>query len=230
MMLSVSVLQCVRRCSKIADGRWQNMDVAAVMNTAKRAPLPLVTLLVIAALLALTPYAMTFTPFQGIYIFGPYEAAYDTDPLQARRAGLIAFGLGGTVLASIETFWVLYRRPDVSSMLTCVAAWFACAVIGWKSFPYWVTGVFAAYSGRAPLADFDPKALIPMIWLGELWRFGVLLLYPTVLLVAPAAIVGSILFFHRRAYARSAVPVACASIGLVFLFCFSPGYVHWLMD
>jgi hypothetical protein len=200
------------------------------MNTGERASLPWVTLLVIAVLLALTPYAMTFTPFQGIYSFGPYEAAYDTDPLQARRVGLVAFGLCGTVLASLELLWVLYRRSQVSSMLTCVAAWFACAVVGWKSFPYWVTGVFAAYSGRAPLADFDPKGLIPMIWLGELWRFGVLLLYPMALLVAPAALVASILCFRRRAYVRSAIPLACASIGLVFLFCFSPDYLGWLMD
>jgi hypothetical protein len=200
------------------------------VNLDEPTPLPLVTLILIAALLVLTAYAMTFSPFGGIYIFGTHEAPYDTDPLQARRVCLVAFGISATVLASLEGFVILYRRPALSSMLTCVAAWFACAVVGWKSFPYWVTGVYAAYSGRVPLTDFDPKGLIPMTWLGELWRFGVLLLYPMAPLVAPAAIVGSILFARRRAYARSAVPVACAAIGLVFLFCFSPGYVTWLMD
>jgi hypothetical protein len=200
------------------------------MNIDERASLPWVTLLAMAALLALTPYAMSFTPFQGIYTSGPYEAAYDADPLRARRVGLVAAGLCATALASLEGILVLYRRPALPSRLTQVAAWFACAVVGWKAFPYWATGVFAAYSGRAPLADFDPKGLIPMTWLGELWRFGVLLLYPLALFVAPAAVMSSILLFRRRAYVRSAVPVACAAIGLVFLFCFSPGYVTWLMD
>jgi hypothetical protein len=81
-----------------------------------------------------------------------------------------------------------------------------------------------------PRTDFDPKGLIPMTWLGELWPYGVLLLYPLTPLVVLAAIAASILFVCRREYVRSTVPLACASIGLVFLFYFSPDYVTWLID
>jgi hypothetical protein len=204
--------------------------IAGAMNRDERTPLPLLTLLLIAALLALTPYAMTFEPFRGIYTFGTYNAPYDTDPLQAQRVGLVALGLCATAVASLEGFVILWRRPALSSILTCVAAWFACAVVGWRSFPYWVTGVYAAYSGRVPRTDFDPKGLIPMTWLSELWRFGVLVLYPLTPLFVTAAIVGNFLFVRRGAYVRSTIPIACAGIGLVFLFGFSPGYVIWLMD
>lgn len=200
------------------------------MNPDARTPLPLITLLLIAVLLAFAPYAMTLEPFRGIYIFGTYEAPYDTDPLQARRIGFVALGLCATAMACVEGFVILYRCPALPSILSCVAAWYACAVVGWRSFPYWATGVYAAYSGRAPRTDFDPKGLIPMTWLGELWRFGVLLLYPLTPLVVLGAILGSILFVRRRAYVRSTVPLTCAAIGLVFLFGFSPSYLVWLMD
>jgi hypothetical protein len=195
-----------------------------------RTPLPWVTLLLIAALLALTPYAMTFDPFPGIYRFGTYKAPYGTDPLQAQRVGLVALGLCATAVAFVEGFVIFYRSPVLPSILTCVAAWFACAVVGWRSFPYWVTGVYAAYAGRVPRTDLDPKGLIPMTWLSELWRLGVILLYLLTPLVVPAAIVGSILFVRRREYVRSPIPLACSAIGLVFLFWFSPGYLIWLMD
>lgn len=76
----------------------------------------------------------------------------------------------------------------------------------------------------------DPKGLIPMTWLGDLWPCGVLLLYPLTPLVVLAAIAGSISFVLRREYVRSTVPLACAGIGLVFLFYFSPDYLTWLLD
>ncbi len=181
-------------------------------------------------LLLLTPYAMSFTPFAGIYTFGTYRAPYDTDPLQFQRVGLVAFGLCATVVAAIELCVILFRRPSLPSILTCIAAWFACAVVGWRSFPYWATGVYAACSGRVPYTDLDPKGLIPMTWLGDLWRLAVLLLYPAAILAIPAGIVGSVLLFRRHAGIRTAIPALCAAIGILFLLAFSPTYVGWLMD
>lgn len=201
-----------------------------VVEPDERPPLPWVTLLLLGVLLALAPYALTFTPFQGIYTAGVYEAPYDTDPRHALRVALVVFGLCATAAASLEGVVLVRGRPALPSILTFAAAWFACAVLGWRSFPYWVTGVYAAYSGRAPHPDLDPKALIPMTWLGELWRLGVLALYPLAVVIVPAAIVASILLLRRRAYASSAVPVVCAAIGLIFLFFLSPGYLGWLMD
>jgi hypothetical protein len=197
---------------------------------ATRPVFPWVTLSLLATLLVLAPYAMSFTPFAGIYTFGTYRAPYDTDPLQTQRVGLVAFGLCATVVAAIEFCVILFRRPALPSILTSVAAWFACAVVGWRSFPYWATGVYAACSGRVPYTDLDPKGLIPMTWLGDLWRLAVLLLYPAALLAIPAGIVGSVLLFRRRAGIPTAIPAACAGIGLLFLLAFSPTYVGWLMD
>jgi hypothetical protein len=69
---------------------------------ATRPVFPWVTLSLLATLLVLAPYAMSFTPFAGIYTFGTYRAPYDTDPLQTQRVGLVAFGLCATAVAAIE--------------------------------------------------------------------------------------------------------------------------------
>src|SRR4051794_34956880 len=149
---------------------------------------------------------MSFTPFAGIHTFGTYRAPYDTDPLQTQRVGLVAFGLCATVIVAIEFCVMLFRRPGLPTIFACIAAWFACAVIGWRSFPYWATGVYAACSGRVPYTDLDPKGLIPMTWLGDIWRLAVLLLYPAALLAVPAGVVSSVILFRCRAGIRAVIP------------------------
>jgi hypothetical protein len=201
------------------------------MNTdAPKAVFPWVTLSFTAVLLLLAPYAMSFVPFEGIYKFGTYRAPYESDPLNTQRVLVIAFGLSASAISAIEIFVVILRRPGLPSILTCYAAWFACSVVGWRSFPYWVTGVYAACSGRVPWTDLDPKGLIPMTWIGDMWRLNVLFLYPAAALAIIAGIVGSIGLFRGGAGIRSAMPVVCVAIGLLFLFALSPNYNGWLMD
>lgn len=185
------------------------------MSRDDRARLPWLTLLLIVALLAVTPYAMGFAP---------------ADPLRAQRVLLVVFGLLATAVASVECLVMVRRRPALPSILGCVTAWFACAVLGWRSLPYWVTGAYAVYSGRAPRVDLDPKGLIPMTWLGELWRLGVLALYAVSPLIVVAAVLGSVSLVRRRAELQSGMSLACAAVGLAFLLGFSPGYLTWLMD
>jgi len=192
--------------------------------------MPVIALTFLAVLLGLAPYAMTFTPFAGIYASGTYAAPYETDPLQARRVALVLLGLCATVASLLECGLFLFRRADLASVLGSAASLFACAVVGWHSFPYWVTGVYAAYSGRVPWADFDPKGLIPAAWLGEWWTMSVLILYPAAIPALSGGMLSSILLLRRGYWLRAIVPAACAGIGLLFLTAFSPGYVGWILD
>ncbi len=192
--------------------------------------IPRLSMALLALLLGLAPYAMQFTPFAGIYTHGAYKAPYETDPLLAQRIGLIAFGLVVPVLAVIDVILAIVRRAGWLSVIAWVEAWFACLVLGWRSFPYWVAGVYAVYSERVPRADMDPKGVVPIKWLGEIWGTTILLLYPVAVVVIPVGLIGSLVLFRRRSGFRALIPGGCAMVSLVFLVWFSPNYVGWFMD
>ena len=68
-------------------------------------------------------------------------------------------------------------RADFVGLASFAAVFLACAVVGWRSYPYWATGVYQVGIGAFPPMDQDPKRMIPMLWIGDLWRLPVLLLY-----------------------------------------------------
>jgi hypothetical protein len=200
------------------------------VQTAAGPRLPWLTLSALAALLALAPYAMSFTPFSGIYTYGPYAAPYATDPLQARRVALVSFGLLTTLMATAEAAWILLRHRTWTNVFIYIPPWFACAVLGWRSLPYWSTGVYAAWSGSVPWTDLDPKGLIPMTWLGEYWRTSVLSLYPLAPCVVLMSLAGGYALASRRRPLLAAVSFGSGVIAVVFLAAFSPNYSGWLLD
>lgn len=78
--------------------------------------------------------------------------------------------------------------------------------------------------------DQDPKSLIPMIWIGDLWRLPVLLLYLLCYVGVPTLSVVAFVAFWRRRFVAGIVTAVCIIITLVFMLGFSPDYVTWLMD
>lgn len=199
-------------------------------HTAKNPALPWVTVSLLLFLTILSPYAMGFTPFSEIYPSGVYGATHSSDPLYTQRVTLILLGLGATFISAIDCCVTLIRKPSLPTFLTCFVGFFACAVVGWRSFPYWTTGVYAAMSGRVPSTDFDPKGLIPMTWIGDLWRLPILLLYLAAPVAIIAGIVAAVVLFRRHQFARAVVPAVCTAISVIFLVAFSPSYLVWLMD
>ena len=55
-------------------------------------------------------------------------------------------------------------------------------------------GIYQVGIGAFPPRDQDPKSLIPMTWMGELWRFPVMLLTLLSYVVLPALAVLALVF------------------------------------
>ena len=172
--------------------------------------------------MALAPYAMSFQPYP------PYVS---TDALQPRRVALVLLGLTSAIVAFVELVAMArHTRTDFVKLAPFAAVFLACAVVGWRSYPYWATGVYQVGIGAFPPMDQDPKRMIPMLWIGDLWRLPVLLLYLLCYIGVPVLSVAAMAAFWRRRFFAGVVTALCVGIVLVFMLRFSPHYVLWLMD
>ena len=185
----------------------------------------------LVVLLALAPYAMSFAPHGGYYVGEALHASDSPYSLYPRRVALVIFGLAATVVAFAEFLWLLSRgRVTLGSTSPSLAALFACAVVGWRSYPYWVMGVYQVGIGAFPPRDQDPKSLIPMTWIGEFWRLPVMFLPLLCYVVIPGLAVLTIVSLRRRQFAAAGITAGCTSIALLFMMAFSPDYMVWLLD
>lgn len=193
--------------------------------------MPWISLGLLALLVALAPYAMSLRPFEGIYTQSVYSANHSSDSLYPVRAALILLGLGATIFAFGQLAVSLFHNPkDWIGLAPYVAVFLACAVIGWRSYPYWAEGVYQVGIGAYPPTDQDPKALMPMVWIGDLWRLPVLLLYLICYAAIPALVIVSAVGFWKRRFLSAGITATGTAIAAVFMIWFSPDYVAWLMD
>jgi hypothetical protein len=198
--------------------------VRVVNTNTNNLRLPWLSLSLLLLLVVLAPYAMSFRPY------APYAAA-SADSLHPRRVALVLLGLAAAVAAFVEFVAALRRtRTDIVTLAPFAAVFLACAVVGWRSYPYWATGVYQVSIGTFPPMDQDPKRLIPMVWIGDLWRLPVLLLYLLCYVAVPALAVTVIIALWRRRFIAGLVTAVCIGITLLFMLGFSPDYVTWLMD
>jgi len=174
---------------------------------------------------------MGYLPFERINSDGVWNAKHSADKLFSERLALILFGLSAAVVSIAEFITYLRRaQTDAVTSASYFAALLACAVVGWRSYPYWINGVYHTYLGAYPSVDLDPKALMPMIWIGELWRLPVMLLPLICLVAVPLLVVMSFHGLRRRRFVASAITLGCVAVIVTFTFCFSPDYGPWLMD
>src|SRR5262245_26932563 len=134
----------------------------------------LIQRILLCLLLIAAPFAMSFTPYGNICTDLPIQG----DPLYRIRASLIFGGLFSSVLSIILLLWQLMKKSNqilettvVSNVVLQMSITICSLAVGWVAFPYWVNGVFQGYRGNRPadcyLSFFDPKNLMPMIWIGE---------------------------------------------------------------
>lgn len=186
--------------------------------------LPWTSLLLLVALLCLTPYAMRFAPAEES---GPHAS----DPLHPQRVAFIAFGLLATVASFAEMMILLVRhRTTGKAWIPASAVWLACYVIGWRCFPYWVLGVYQVSLGAYPWRDQDPKRLMPMTWIDDLWRMPIFLFEVVAYTFVIGLLVTAVMAVWERRIASATVIVAGALISGAFLLLFSSDYLNWLMD
>jgi hypothetical protein len=184
--------------------------------------LPWLSLGLLLVLVALAPYAMSFQP---------YPAYSSTDPLQSRRVALVLLGLATAVVGFVEFVVNARSAPrDLLGIAAFASVFLACAVVGWRSYPYWATGVYQVGIGAFPPMDQDPKRMIPMIWIGDFWRLPIILLYLLCYVGVPVLAIAAIVAFVRRRFVAGITTALCIGIVLVFMLGFSPDYLIWLMD
>jgi hypothetical protein len=200
-------------------------------STVTRPQMPWLSIGLLAVLLCLVPYAMTFAPHGASYVGQTLHAADSSASLYPLREALVLFGLIATLSAFAQFLWSLRHGPaSLVSAPPSFAAFFACAVVGWRSFPYWVMGVYQVTIGNFPPRDQDPKSMIPMTWIGELWRLPVMFLPLLCYVVLPGLALLSGVLLWRRQFVAAGITATCASVALVFMLSFAPNYMIWLMD
>jgi hypothetical protein len=91
--------------------------------------------------------------------------------------------------------------------------------------------MYQAYKGNARVGDFDPKALVPMVWIGEFWRLGVWIFHLAAIFGGPCLLIALLV----PAISRNRPPwlTAFSFLSLAVTMCtllFSPRYAEWLMD
>ena len=77
--------------------------------TVPKIPRPWLSLGLLAALLALTPYAMNFAPHGSYYVGGTVHAPDSPSSLYPYRVALVIFGLVATVIAFAELVRAWWR-------------------------------------------------------------------------------------------------------------------------
>ncbi len=188
---------------------------------AAKLTLPWLSLGLLLVLLTLAPFAISLPPC----------AAYTTDSLYLWRSAAVLFGLVATIAAFAEFVVSLLRtRANIIAIVPFAAAFLACAVVGWRSYPYWAAGAYQVHIGTFPRIDLDPKGVAPMVWIGELWRLPVLLLEIACWLAAPLLGAMGIVAIYRRQVLCGSITVLCVGIALTCMLRFSPEYGAWLID
>jgi len=194
-------------------------------------PIPKLSLGLLGLLILLAPYAMSLGPFDRTYTDGIYNVTHSADPLYLRRLALVLPGLITAVVGLTEFVRSLRRiGGDVVIFASFAAVFLACAVVGWRSYPYWVTGVYQVGIGAFPPVDQDPKALMPMAWIGDFWRVPVLFIYLLSFVAVPILTIVGLYGLWRRRVAAAAITLACTAVTVMFMVGFSPDYMTWLMD
>ena len=192
--------------------------------------IPWLSIGLLVVLLSLAPYAMTFAPHGAYYVGQTLHSPDSPDSLYALRVVLILFGLIATVVTFAQFVRSFRHGPSSLLAVPSFAAFFACAVVGWRSFPYWVMGVYQVGIGAFPPRDQDPKSMIPMTWISEFWRLPVMILPLLCYVVLPGLAVLAGVLLWKRQFVAAGITASCASVALVFMLAFSPDYMTWLMD
>ena len=180
--------------------------------------LPVISTVLVVILLSAVPFASRFTPDP-------------SDPgLRLVQTIVVAAGLIVACLSIIPVHLSLVASRSWHRTAMLYSACLVCFAIGWHCLPYWATGVYARDLGIFPSADMDPKRLIPMTWIGEIWRIGVLLVALITGVSSPLLIGVAVHSAVHRRWLDAGLTVVFAVLAGGFLFWLQRDYTGWLMD
>lgn len=180
--------------------------------------LPTISTILVGIVLCAVPFASAFTP-------------YPSDPsLRHIQNFVIAAGLFVACLSIVPVCLSLVGAMTWHRTAMLYSACLVCFAIGWRCLPYWATGVYARDLGGFPPMDMDPKNLAPMIWMGEIWRVGVLLQALITCISAPLLVGFAIHSAVRRLWVDALLTLIYAILANGFFFWLQGDYTGWLID
>lgn len=147
------------------------------------------------------------------------------------RFSIIFFGLLLTLICLIITmvslFFYKHAAADKLANLSMLVFVF---VVGWMAIPYWTNGLYHVfYNGTS--SAFDPKALLPMILIGEFWRIPVLVLYPLLLIYLLFSLIRFIVVvIKNKNPGVSNLLILIFNLLIIVAYFFTPHYFYWLLD
>jgi hypothetical protein len=194
------------------------MTQTSAISSVQFARSPLPQLIIVALLVLLVPFAMTFHPAGG------------ADDNSAVRVLMVAVGLLAPIVTLVLFVVAVRRRFGTAHYFAAASAVLAAFAVGWRCFPYWVSGVYQMDLGAAPWMDMDPKRLMPMIWIGEFWRLGVIVLALVTFVGTPILMGFSIRAAWLGQRSQLLYTTAFCAIAVSFHFLFQQDYMGWIMD
>lgn len=181
-------------------------------------------------LMALSPCAMSLPPAEDIYAANTYSRDI-AGSLFPFRAGLVAYGLLAAAISALVAFGALVlRQRQLEGLVIHGSVVLFSWMVGWRCFPYWANGVFRAERGHRWTHGFDPKDLIPMEWIGEVWRVGVFLLYLAGPIAFLALLAGCTAAARRGSWRTAGLGAALLALSALSFFALEPAYGAWLAD
>lgn len=119
---------------------------------------------------------------------------------------------------------------DSAVRLADTSIFFALFALGWKNIPYWANGLFFVFRHGTSSA-YDPKGLIPMLWLSEGWRLPLLILFLLMVVFLLFNLIRLIARgFNSKPYGKYNTISLIWSILCILSFAGVPSYFYWLMD
>ncbi|MCK9611916.1 MAG: hypothetical protein WC401_04740 [Bacteroidales bacterium] len=172
------------------------------------------------------PYASSFSPDVDISRINPAS-----DPNYLYRLLIISAGLALTIISLLVLVISLFiKKYNTENKLANLSIFIFVYVVGWMFMPYWANGLFYVFSeGTSSL--YDPKSLLPMNIIGEIWRIPILLLYGLLLVYLASSFIWVIISsISQRKAGTAQIIILIFNLLVVASYFFSPHYFYWLLD
>ncbi len=189
------------------------------------------TLLVISAVtLLLVIPANIFQPIS-FAVVKAWQYAPASYPSYMLRFSIIFSGILLTSISLIVfTACLFFSKHTALDKLTNLSLFVFVFVLGWMAIPYWTNGLYHVFCCGTS-SSFDPKSLLPMMLIGEVWRIPILLFYPLILLYLIFSFIRIIVIVIRKKNLgiNELLILICSILILVAAY-FTPHYFYWLLD
>jgi len=191
------------------------------------------TLLVISAVtLLLVIPANLFQPMAfATSMADPWQVLPAEYPGYLLRFSVIFSGLLLTLIALfIFIISLFFSKHTASDKMANLSMFVFVFVIGWMAIPFWTNGLYHVFCcGTSSL--FDPKSLLPMTIIGEVWRIPVLVLYPVLLIYLLFSLIRFIVVVikHKNPGVYNLL-ILIFNLLIIVAYFFTPRYFYWLLD